>query len=274
MPEQTSPRKQRTGRSPGYPSIDLQSALEKAERLHKAEGKHPAHFSTVMHHWGYSAKSGSGRLAFAALKKFGLIEVTGQGAGRSARVSDTALRIIIDERPDSAERRQLLQAAALRPKIHRELWATYRGALPSDTELLFRLKSDRGFTQAGAADFLAQLRKTLAYAKVDASTRMEAAAPDEDDDEIGNGDEDSAEERGNVNSTDRPRTHGLHGGSGGGQPPLIHPPTSGPHVRFTLAGDNILEVSLRSRVSKSEFAKIKAIIDLAEGSFVDPEAGP
>lgn len=179
-------KKASMGRSPGYPFIPLEAALQRATLLYKSEKVNFAHYSTVMQHWGYTQKSGSGRLVFAAVKSFGLIDVKGEGDSRSARVSDAARRVILDERPNSEERRKLLRDMALRPKKHRELWTHYEGVLPSDTELLFQLKTKWDFSDGGAADFLAEFRKTLAFAKVDSSATVEAASTDEEEADDGN----------------------------------------------------------------------------------------
>lgn len=36
--------------------------------------------------------------------------------------------------------------------------------------------------------------------------------------------------------------------------------------------DNVLEISLRRPVTRREFEKIKKLVDLAEDSFVEPDA--
>lgn len=181
-PSPLAPPKRRKGRSPGYPAINLEEAVQRARQLYGAEQRHTAHFSTIVKHWGYSPKSGPARLVFAALIKFGLLDVSGENDARAAKVSDLAVSIILDNRPDSEERKTRLQDAAMRPTIHRTLWTKYGGSLPSDTELEFQLPKNFGFTEVGTKDFLKQFRETIAFAKMDSSTIIAGDSNDSNDD--------------------------------------------------------------------------------------------
>src|SRR5437870_2499127 len=106
-------------RSPSYPAIDLESAIERARELYAREGRNTAPNEAIMEHMGYSAKSGPGFGVLGALKRFGLLRAEGSG---KSRLSDLALRIILDEREDSSERDKAVKEAALAPAIHREIW--------------------------------------------------------------------------------------------------------------------------------------------------------
>src|SRR5438552_17689881 len=92
-------------RSPSYPGIGLEVALERARSLYREEGRNAAPNEAILHHWGYGPKSGPGLVTLAALKRFGLL--TGEGSGKS-RLSNFALRIILDEREDSPERAEAI----------------------------------------------------------------------------------------------------------------------------------------------------------------------
>jgi hypothetical protein len=112
----------------------------------------------------------------AALKKFGLIVDEGSAAGRRARLSGDALRIIQDEREDSTDRQQLLKEAALKPTIHRELWDEFDGSLPSDANLRFKLLNEHSFTPNAVNDFIRQFRDTLAFAGLSSGDSMRASS--------------------------------------------------------------------------------------------------
>lgn len=170
--------KQRKGRSPSYPGLDLSEALEKTQQLYKHEQHHPAPIETILGHWGHSAKSGAGLVALAALKKFGLIEDAGRGKARKAKLTARALDIIHDDREDSTSRRAAIRAAALEPTIHRELFEAYRGSLPSDKNLRFHLLRERAFTDRGADEFIKELRATFAFAGISESDTMSDSAGD------------------------------------------------------------------------------------------------
>ena len=153
------------GRSPSYPAIDLKEALKLARTLYGQEKQHAAPVLAILGHWNYSPKSSGGRLAFAALKKFGLLDHEGRGDQRKGRLTDLAVRIIIDERPDSEDKARLIREAAEKPPIHAEMLKNYSDALPSDVNVRFWLRSDKSFTDKGAKDFLKQFKATFAFAR-------------------------------------------------------------------------------------------------------------
>jgi hypothetical protein len=160
------------GRSPAYPGIDLETALKRAETLYQAERTNPAHMDTILRHWGYTPKAGPGRTAFSALNKYGLLLEEGSSSTRRGRLSELALQIIRDDRPDSVERLQRIQKAALLPPIHKEIWSRYRGTLPSDQNLRYTLIQDRSFTETGANEFIQEFRATIAFARLTGTTNM------------------------------------------------------------------------------------------------------
>jgi hypothetical protein len=167
----TEPRKKKP-RSPSYPGIALQEAIEKARTLYKAEGRHAPPVSAILDLWGYKPKSGGGLVALAALKKFGLVEDEGAGADRRAKLSEQGFAIVVDERAESPDRENLIREAALKPAIHAELWQKYNGSLPSDATMAYELKRDRGFTESGAREFIQQFKETVAFARLAESGSM------------------------------------------------------------------------------------------------------
>lgn len=158
-------RKKKRERSPGYPGIDLEQAIEKARVLYRQEKRNFAPVSTIMEHWGYKSKSGPGAIAIAALKKFGLITDEGTGDNRKAKLSEEAFNIIVDERKDSSDRLRVIQQAARKPAIHAELWEKYRANLPSDPTLKYELRQ-RGFTDSAADEFIEEYKRTLKFSEL------------------------------------------------------------------------------------------------------------
>jgi len=149
-------------RSPSYPAIDLNAAIERAGQVFRSEGRNSAPVEAVLEDWGYKPGSGGGMVAIAALKKFGLLLDEGSGKDRRVRLTDTAFRIVTDEREASPERDELVRAAALEPSIHRELFDLYNGQLPSDGTLRTDLRQ-RGFTARALDEFIPQFKRTLAF---------------------------------------------------------------------------------------------------------------
>ncbi len=162
--ELASSSKRARTRSPSYPYLDLQGALEKAAALWQAEGRHAASIGVVMQHWGYKEESSTGYSCVAALKKFGLVDHEGMGETRQIKLSGLALRILLDENPQSDERRAALREAALAPRIHAELWERYGVDLPSDQSLKRFLVLERSFNEASVDELLAEYKQTMAFA--------------------------------------------------------------------------------------------------------------
>jgi hypothetical protein len=163
-PAARATQKPKRGRSPGYPGIDLEAAVERAQELWRAQRDNYANIGTVLHHWNYGPSSGAGLVTIAALKKFGFVEDEGSGATRRVRLTPLARAIVTDDRPDSTERTDRLKQAALLPAIHREVWNRYSGLLPPEADLRYYLVNEREFTENGARDFVSQFLKTIAYA--------------------------------------------------------------------------------------------------------------
>ncbi len=166
--EPAAVQRARRGRSPSYPGIALDLAIDRARELERAERRHPAPTTAIHEHWGYKPNSGPAAVTLAALKKFGLLADEGAGGRRLARLTDLAFEILLN--PDPAE---AIREAALTPPIHRELWEQYHGVLPSDKNLRYELKRNRRFTDRGVDEFISQFRRTVAYAGLDRAASVD-----------------------------------------------------------------------------------------------------
>jgi hypothetical protein len=153
-------------RSPGYPALNLKLAIEKAHDFYKAEGRNSAALPITVEHWGYSKKSGSGLKAVAALKSFGLIEIDGSGDGRRIKLSELALRIILDDREDSPDRAKAIATAALKPKIHKKLWDLWGAEMPSHGNIRHHLIFEEKFNENFVNDFIKEYKATIEYSKL------------------------------------------------------------------------------------------------------------
>lgn len=152
-------------RSPSYPSIDLATAIQRTEELWRHGQRHFVPMADAMRQWNYSPKSSGGLLTVAALKKYGLLDDQGSGASRQVRVSDAGRAIVTDE-PTSERRAELIRQAALRPRIHQELWDGFvqDGGFPPESALRWHLVNERAFSESAARDLIAEFRQTLDFA--------------------------------------------------------------------------------------------------------------
>lgn len=173
-------------RSPSYPAIDLKAAIERARVFYQHEKRSAANVQVAAQHWGYSFSSSGGKQVLAALIAYGLMEDKGSGEQRQVALTDLAFRILLDERPDSAERDDAIRRAALLPRIHAELFSKWPDGLPSDPNLRHYLLIEKKFNENAVDDFIRKLRTTADFAKIYTRTSFSSpqASPDENIDVI------------------------------------------------------------------------------------------
>ena len=110
------PSKRRVVRSPAYPSLPLEKALERAKELYQAEKRHPVRRNVLAQHWGYKNEKGAFPVTLAALRKYGLVAESETDKGQE-QLTDLAFRLIVDQ-PESDAWKEAVKKAALNPKLH------------------------------------------------------------------------------------------------------------------------------------------------------------
>ncbi|MCO6439290.1 MAG: hypothetical protein J5J06_19545 [Phycisphaerae bacterium] len=177
-------------RSPNYPSVTLKRAVELTAALHKEDKTHHVPIATAHSRMGYSAHSSAAMQAEAALKAFGLLEVDGKGKSRKVAVSSDGDHIV----REGPRKEGLLKNAALRPKLHRELWNKYASTgLPSDEVIKNYLVWERDggtFTDDAATDLIKNFRETIGFTKLSPSDKIE----DQEDEEFSAEQEENGDE--------------------------------------------------------------------------------
>lgn len=246
------PKRLAPTRSPSFPYVDLKVALEKAETFRQKEGRNAASFEIAVANWGYSPKSSGAKQTVAALRAFGLLDPEGP-----VKLTDVAIRVLMDKRDPSPEREALIRKLALNPSMHKRLWDRYGVNLPSDANLRHSLIFDDGFNENAVEDFIEEYKATIAFAKLMESDTMPPAGEEQHETTPPGG------------AMEQP----LAPPSRGQAPP---PPASMiggsglPPVTFPLPGDNALEIRLRSKMSKADFDRLKPIlVALLEMSVVE-----
>ncbi|SAL29021.1 hypothetical protein AWB64_02472 [Caballeronia sordidicola] len=151
-------------RSPNFPFIPLESALQRAQVLYSHERRSSAPSSSVAKHWGNSELSSGFKQTVAALKSYGLLSDEPGSGARMVRLTDLALRILLDSRPESEEKAAYTRQAALTPPVASEVFQRWPDGLPSDHTLSHYLMFDRGFQQETAARVARTLRQNESFA--------------------------------------------------------------------------------------------------------------
>lgn len=156
--EQNNSSNAKKGRSPAFPAISLEAAIDLCKTVHTKERMHATTREVMSRTMGYNGVTGSAARALAALKYYGLIE---KGEGDEA-VKLTALvpQILHPENP--TEKRNALRTAALSPKINQELFDKYKDELPSDETLISTLVR-KGYFESSAKEAISAYKATIAY---------------------------------------------------------------------------------------------------------------
>ncbi len=148
-------------RSPNYPSIDLNKAVERTKLLYRAYEQGEFNQVDAAKAWGYKSDNGLSRSAFGALRQYGLVA---QKKGSNGRLTARGLTIALRE-ATSAEYRQALRDAALEPPLFKEVFSEGKATAATDA-LLQHLVMTKGFTRDGASRFIEVLNATRSLADV------------------------------------------------------------------------------------------------------------
>jgi predicted transcriptional regulator len=153
-------------RSPNYPSLPLQKALELAEVLLKNHSRYPVSAKVAAETWEVSPESSYMAQHIAALSYYGLIETEGEKDSKTIKISELAYKILMDKRPDSQERRDLIKEAALKPGMMKKIFDTFPSGLPADHALEYELTTKHKFNPSSVNDFIMLLKKNVEFAQI------------------------------------------------------------------------------------------------------------
>src|SRR5260370_7031185 len=121
---------ERRERSPSFPSLPLNSAIERLAAFEKYFGRHPASADQAGRAWGLKTADQT----IAALRYFGLLDYAGRAADRQITISEDGRNYLHAQQ--DAVNQEILKPAPLRPKVIRTFWSPW-GAGPPPTEALF-----------------------------------------------------------------------------------------------------------------------------------------
>lgn len=162
-----------------FPFINLSTALNRAQQFYGAERKGAAPLTVATSHWDYSPTSSGALQTVAALKNYGLMSDEGSGAARMVRLTDLALRIVLDDRPDSKDREEFIRQAALAPAVIQDIYTKFDGQLPSEPTLRHYLVLDRGFGPDTAAKAVKIVFENESLARLSRSSSLSQGAETE-----------------------------------------------------------------------------------------------
>ena len=169
--EELAESKKSKDRSPAFPFITLEQALERSRQFYAEEKRGVAPFPRAAMHWRYSEASSGALQTVAALKSYGLMdEPGGTGKSRQLQLSELALRVILDQRPDSVERIGFVRQAALSPSVAAEVHLKWPEGLPSESTLNHFLVLDKKFNEGTALKVVKILYENQRFAAIEFGT--------------------------------------------------------------------------------------------------------
>ena len=150
----------RRDRSPQFPALPLEVALERLvsfESHFKRSAARPENMGSA---WGVS-KPYADRIA-AALRYYGLLDYNGAGKERQIVISQEGRNILRAQQDEVKQR--FIKEAALSPKQIGFFWDEWGEDRPSDSACLDNLVLDHNFSDRGAKDFLRVYDNTISFA--------------------------------------------------------------------------------------------------------------
>lgn len=155
-------------RSPGYPMIGLEEAIEKVKILWDKDKTNSIPREVAAKHLGYGTGGYGGRV-IAALKHFGLISMK-EG---DIILSDKAVELA-HYSPSDEIYHGIVKEIALYPNTYKDLFNEYNGSLPSEATLKVKLIKDYKFNAKKVDSFINNFRSTLEFAGLLEGGRIEA----------------------------------------------------------------------------------------------------
>ena len=121
-------------RSPNYPSINLEEAIDFINKIYKIESSLPVDREVAAKHMGFSSLSGHSSKILGSLLQFGLLEKLPDS---EVRVSDLGTTILIPE--SDKEKEESTRESFDNPTLFRELNQQFEGMKPSPGNLRSQL---------------------------------------------------------------------------------------------------------------------------------------
>jgi hypothetical protein len=156
-------------RSPSFPVVGLKVAFERLVEFETYFKRSAARPEKVGDAWNITTKAYADRIA-AALRYFGLLEYQGAGKERTIAISEEGRKYLRAQQEET--KREVIKAAALRPKQIAECWELWSNDRPADAACIDDLVQNRAFSVAGARDFLKVYDSTISYAGLTATDKV------------------------------------------------------------------------------------------------------
>lgn len=117
-------------RSPSYPSVPLQQAVDLVAKIHKTCRTNIITREDAVREMGYSGLTGRSLKVLSALIQFGLLDKAGKG---DVKVTQRAVEIL--HGIDRADREEAMLEAALAPQLFRDIHERFPDGIPAESAI-------------------------------------------------------------------------------------------------------------------------------------------
>lgn len=163
-------------RSPSYPSLTLEQAIDMVEKIHKANRTNVISRETAAKDMGYSGLTGRSMTVLGSLIQYGLVEKAGKG---DIKVTRRAVEIL--HPVEESHRVEAIIEASQAPSFFRALRERFTDGVPSENALrAFMVQSDYNDVAIGPA--ISAFIETTAYAEKAKESGRSGSAPAEEPD--------------------------------------------------------------------------------------------
>lgn len=241
------------GRSPNYPQMPLEEALERVQKVYNAEHTHTADKEVVAKVLGYSSLNGASIGAIGTLRRYGLLEDEGDGL----KVSDDAVTVLELPKGDS-ERSAALKRLAFMPNLFAEIKETFGDTLPSDVNLRHYLIKKK-FLPKAADEAIRTYRANLEFVAGESK-------------EYNKGGKEAESKQGEPPMhTPSAKPIGTQGNSV--QPPPAPPAIQGElllderELKFNISRDTQARIIFKGPVTQEAIEKLAVLLDVSKDTF-------
>src|SRR5687768_13116405 len=122
------------GRSPNYPQLTLEDAIQRIRPLYEAAHTYPTEKIVIAENLGYNGLHGKSLTLIAAVTRYGRLEPEGDGM----RVSSDAVTILELPQGDP-QRSEAVERAAFAPRLFADMHSEFGNTPPNDVTLRHHL---------------------------------------------------------------------------------------------------------------------------------------
>lgn len=144
-------------RSPNYPDIDIQQAIDLIGKLYTANRTFPMDRDVAAKEMGYSGLTGPSAKKIASLIQYGLLDKHAKNEVKVSRVAEAILHP-----DDQTQKEENLQVSAYMPSLFADLRERFPGGVPSESNLKSYLLK-QGFSDRAVGPAIRAYLGTCSY---------------------------------------------------------------------------------------------------------------